>query len=164
MLRIKLAVSLKEYHTSIKILHESFGTVADEFNLTADNCPSNAAFISLEDFLKKKNKRTHYYLAIKNNIPIGFVATEQSNGNPETYYIEKLAVLPGYRHNGIGKKLMEFVEEKIRNCAGKRISLGIIAENGRLKDWYLKLGYKDSGTKFFNHLPFRVCFLEKELT
>lgn len=163
MLSIKPVHNSKDYPVCVRILNKSFGTVAHQFNLTRENCPTNAAFITVNDLIKKRNRNINYYLAYSGQAVIGFVATEKSSGNRDEYYIEKLAVLPAYRHRGFGKDLMEFAENKIKEAGGGNISIGIISDNRKLKDWYLSLGYVVNGFKQFRHLPFTVCFLSKEL-
>ena len=32
-----------------------------------------------------------------------------------------------------------------------------------LKNWYMSYGFRETGTKAFPHLPFTVCFMEKEI-
>ena len=83
--------------------------------------------------------------------------------NDEIFFIEKLSVNPDYRHNGYGKELMEFAHNYIEKNNGQIISIGIIDENKILKEWYKTLGYCEIGTKKYEHLPFTVCFLEKNL-
>ena len=92
---------------------------------------------------------------------IGFVAIEKASD--EFYYMEKLAVLPEYRHRGFGKKLMDFVSDYVKAKNGKKISIGIINENSRLKTWYQAYGFEETGLYQFEHLPFVVCFMEKEV-
>jgi ribosomal protein S18 acetylase RimI-like enzyme len=77
--------------------------------------------------------------------------------------MEKLAVLPDKRHNGCGRMLMDFACEIIREKNGNLISIGIINENTVLKNWYIKYGFKEKEVKRFPHLPFEVCFMEKEI-
>jgi len=94
---------------------------------------------------------------------VGFVAIEKSQTEAEVYYIEKVSVIPEYRHKGMGKKIMEFARKRILELGGIRASLAIIDENTRLKDWYKTMGFIVTGVKKFNHLPFTVCFMTKEL-
>lgn len=75
--------------------------------------------------------------------------------------MEKLAVLPEYRHKNYGAELVRFVFDYIRNRGGQKLSIGIIDEHTVLKYWYKELGFKEIGTQVFNHLPFTVCFMEK---
>lgn len=90
---------------------------------------------------------------------VGFVAVERADD--DRWYMERLAVLPEYRHKGIGRTLMDFVFETVRQRGGKKVSIGIINENRVLKKWYIDYGFVETGTRAFSHLPFEVCFLEK---
>ena len=93
---------------------------------------------------------------------IGFIAVERADAT--LYYIERLAVLLEYRYRGYGKRLMEFAFEFIRANGGKKVSIGIINEQTVLKNWYKGLGFEEISTREFTHLPFTVCFMEREIS
>ena len=59
--------------------------------------------------------------------------------------------------------LVKFVGNKIKSLSGNKISIGIIFEHKILLKWYEKHGFKLTGTKKFDHLPFTVAFMEKEI-
>lgn len=141
----------------VRVIRESFVTVAREFNITKHNVPSNPAFIEIESLQAMKKKGIDMYGAFTDGIIIGFVAIEKSNN--DLYYMEKLAVLPDFRHNGYGLRLINFVVSTVREAGGRNISIGIINENNVLKNWYINNGFVVSGIKQFSHLPFDVCFL-----
>lgn len=86
---------------------------------------------------------------------------ENSESEKETFYIEKVAIHPDYRHDHKGRQNIEFAENRIHDLGDKRISVGLIDENIQLKDWYQFLGYNETGTIIFDHLPFNVCFMDK---
>jgi len=151
------------YKLIAKLLNESFSAVAEEFNITRENCPSHNAFIEWETLYNKMNSNTEFYLLESSGYFIGFIAIEKSKKEKGTFYIEKVAIHPDYRHKGKGKQIMEFAEKRIKELDGKRISVGLINENVRLKDWYKSLGYSETGVKVFGHLPFDVCYMGKEL-
>jgi ribosomal protein S18 acetylase RimI-like enzyme len=94
---------------------------------------------------------------------VGFVAIEQSDLTKPWWYIEKLSVLPEYRHKGIGEKLMQFAVEEIERRGGTYISIALIDEQTILKEWYSKLGFSFIASKKFDHLPFGVCFMGFDL-
>jgi diamine N-acetyltransferase len=146
---------------SVHLLRESFKNVADEFNLTEVNCPTNAAFITFEKLMELMDHGIKMFGLFINNIQAGFIAIEKANINE--YYIEKLAVMPDYRFNGLGRILMEHAFDYIIKNDGKLVSIGIINDNIHLKDWYGKLGFIETGTKKFKHLPFSVCFMERKI-
>jgi len=143
----------------VRVIRDSFITVANEFNLTKENAPTNPAFIEMETLQAIKQQGIEMYGAYIDNNIIGFVAIEKSS--EDLYYIEKLAVLPEYRHKGYGARLIDFVVETVKKAGGKKISIGIINENKVLKDWYIRNGFSVTGIKKFSHLPFNVCFLER---
>ncbi len=72
--------------------------------------------------------------------------------------------MPEYRHKGLGTRLLDYAREQVGEMGGKRISIGIIEENAVLKNWYLAYGFKPTGTRKFEHLPFTVGFMELEIT
>jgi N-acetylglutamate synthase-like GNAT family acetyltransferase len=56
----------------------------------------------------------------------------------QIYFIERLATLPNNRHLGIGKKLMEFIENRIIEKNGKVIEIHVVDKNNILRKWYEK--------------------------
>ena len=74
-----------------------------------------------------------------------------------------MAVLPSVRRNGYGGKLVSFAIDYVRRNGGTRIGLGMMNEHTISKEWYLGLGFREVELKMFLHLPFTVCFMEKEL-
>jgi diamine N-acetyltransferase len=58
---------------------------------------------------------------------------------------------------------MNFATEKIKSLGGKWVSIALIDSNKVLKNWYVKQGFVETGIRDFPHLPFRVCFMKKQL-
>ncbi len=148
----------KNISESVDIIQKSFSTVACQFNLTRDNCPTHPSFIQLENLLELKRKGLTFFGLFIGDIQAGFIAVERSENG--LFFIEKLSVLPEQRHNGYGKKLVLFAVDYIKNHNGKKISIGIIDGQTILKEWYKGCGFVETGTKSFKHLPFTVCFME----
>ena len=121
------------------ILNKAFNTVALQFNYTKENAPKFNAFIDsnvIEYGLKKGLKMYGYFV---DDQIIGCVG--YSFFKDQIYFIERLATLPEYRHKGIGKKLMEYMENRIRENDGKIIEIHVVDENIKLIEWYKKLGF-----------------------
>jgi ribosomal protein S18 acetylase RimI-like enzyme len=146
---------------SAKAIRDSFITVANEFCLTQENCPTNPTFISFEKLKELSEKGVKMFGLFCDEKQSGFVAIEKSDNG--IYYMEKLAILPEYRHIGFGKKLMNFVFDYVKQENGRKVSIGIINENTVLKNWYKNNGFIETGIRTFDHLPFLVCFMEKTL-
>ena len=146
---------------SVAVIKEAFEGVAAEFGLTRERCPTNPAFITLERLEALRERSVQLFGLYNEGHQIGFVAIETAaNG---VFYLEKLAVLPEHRHKGYGKELVDFVCEHAAAEGGKAVSIGIMDNHGLLKKWYKLLGFVETGTKQFPHLPFTVCFMEKRL-
>lgn len=145
--------------TCAEVIASAFRTVADEFGLTEANCPSHPASVTAEDLRELQQKGAALFGLRDEQGLVGCVALEQADQS--VWYLEKLAVIPGRRHEGLGRMLIDFAFDYVRKHGGKAISIGIIDENTILKTWYTSLGFAETGTKRFPHLPFTVCFMEK---
>ncbi len=154
-------VSPTMFDECAKIIRDSFITVANDFDLTKENAPTNPAFIEVDALNKMYEKNIDMFIVAKKDAYIGFVAIEKAND--EMYYMEKLATVPEYRHKGYGKRMMDFVVSYVKDREGKKISIGIINENEVLKKWYLSYGFVEKEIKVFNHLPFTVCLMEMKI-
>ena len=146
-----------------KLLNNAFGTVAKDFGLTKENAGNNSAFITGEELKALLIENREFYVYEDDGCASGFVAIEKSLNEPGTYYIEKLAVIPESRHSGIGVRLMNFASERAKELGGKRISIALIDSNIILKEWYGKQGFAIFEIKKYEHLPFDVCFMDKEI-
>ncbi|MGN0045414.1 GNAT family N-acetyltransferase [Alistipes indistinctus] len=116
-----------------------------------------------EEANEKEEKKRARIQGSRQELPVGFIAIERSASAPGTFYIEKVAVRPRYRHAGVGRRMMEFATERIAALGGKRISIGLIDSHNVLKSWYADQGYVQTAVRNFAHLPFEVCLMEKKL-
>jgi N-acetylglutamate synthase-like GNAT family acetyltransferase len=135
--------------------------VADEFGINNDNNPKHPSFYNKDWVMSDFARNEKYFLYMENGVSIGCVAFE--NPRPGVAYLNRLSVLPQYRHKGVGEELVHYIFKyaKIRDI--QRISIGIIAENFKHKNWYLKLGFVEGDIKTVPHRPFDVQFMSAEL-
>lgn len=146
---------------SLRTIKASFATVVKDFNLTEKDNSSNPAFTNITKLKEMKANGVKMYGLYVGSKQKGFVAIEKAND--EVFYMERLAVHPDSRHKGYGRNLIDFVIEHAKQNGGKKVSIGIINENERLKNWYRKHGFEETGLKKFEHMSFTVCFMEKFL-
>jgi len=151
-----------ELSRSARVIRDSFRTVAAEFGLTRENSPTHPSFTTVRQLRKLKDKGLMFFGLFLDDRQVGFVAIEKADN--KLYYMEKLAVLPGYRHKGCGTGLVRFVFDYVKEGDGKTPSISIIDEHTILKNWYKESGFREISTRKFPHLPFTVCFMEKELS
>ena len=138
-------------------IRKSFQDVAERFGLTPENAPSHPSNCTV-DWIRKDMEHGVTYFAMENkNHTIGCVALELAN--TEVCYLERLAVLPDQRRRGFGKAMVNHVLSEAKILGVNYVSIGIIAEQTELKDWYKRLGFAEVESKKFPHLPFRVIFM-----
>ena len=153
--------SKEQLNICLEIIHSSFITVAEEFGLTENNCPSHTAFMTFDKLVKQFDDSRPMFLFYQDDIPVGYFSLAKCSD--AEWELNNLAVLPEYRYLGIGKVMVDYAVEMVKNYGGNKISIGIIEENTKLKNWYLKLGFIHTSTRKFEHLPFTVGFMELNL-
>lgn len=153
--------SSEQLNICLDIIHKSFITVADELNLTREACPSHTAFMPISKLISQFDNDTPMFLYQFNDCFVGYFSLSVNDDSVE---LNNLAVLPEYRHLGIGKELVDYAITYSKHTIGaSKISIGIVEENLILKEWYEKIGFVHIGTKKFKHLPFTVGFMEIKL-
>ena len=158
---IRLIETDEQLKACVELLRDAFGPIAIEFGLTQENCPSNGAFIDYGRLKTSMNKGVIIYGVYNDEQLLGCIGLKQKD--KVTYELSKLAVLTSVRSKGIGAKLVEFACTTAGNKGGHFIKLGLIDGNNVLKEWYQLQGFKITKTKTFKHLPFKVCFMLKEV-
>jgi N-acetylglutamate synthase-like GNAT family acetyltransferase len=143
------------------LVRTAFRDVAEQFQLTLENCPKHPSNCEPDWIQTALEKGVQYFILEDNQTPCGCVALEQAK--PEVCYLERLAVIPQYRNQGFGRALVEHVANEAKKRGIRRVEIGIIAEHTDLKEWYNRLGFVVTGEKEFEHLPFRVTFMAKEI-
>lgn len=158
---IKQVENKEQLNICLDIIRSSFLTVAEEFGLTENNCPSHTAFMTIDKLQKQFDDCRPMFLFYQDDVPVGYFSLAKCGD--EEWELNNLAVLPEYRRLGIGKSLVNYAVTTVKNYGGNKISIGIIEENTLLKNWYLKLGFNHISTRKFEHLPFTVGFMKMEI-
>ena len=142
----------------LDIIHKSFATVAKEFNFTKENCPRHTSFMPIEKLEEQFNNGYQMFLYSYNNICAGFFSVHIDDNN--FLELNTLAVPPEYRHNGIGKQIIDFSKKYADEHTCNKIKISIVEENTKLKKWYESLGFTHTETKIIPDLPFTVGYME----
>ena len=82
---------------------------------------------------------------------------------PAIGYLKRLAVVPAWRHQGIGRLLMDAAETRLAAAGARCATLGTVAENAGLTAFYLGLGYRIIDTKPAPHRGFTAHTWQKRL-
>ncbi|MHB0999268.1 MAG: GNAT family N-acetyltransferase [Armatimonadota bacterium] len=151
----------RELDECAEVIRKSFATVADEFNLTRENCPTHPSFMTVERLKDDLIKGVQIFGLFVDGRLVGTVMLDEVSA--DTCSMERLAVLPEYRHKGYGRMLIDHICTEVKKRGGQMISIAIIDEHTTLKRWYETYGFHVTHTKRFDHLPFTVCFMEKAI-
>jgi len=141
-----------------EVIRQSFATVAKDFGLTRENCPTHTSFITNERLASRIKDGYFPYGYFAGDKLVGFVSLTELSGG--VFELNNLSVLPEYRHYGYGRELLDFCKKKVKELGGSKITIGIIEENTVLKEWYADNGFIHTGTKKFDHMPFTAGFME----
>ncbi|MDE6764665.1 MAG: GNAT family N-acetyltransferase [Oscillospiraceae bacterium] len=144
----------------VKVIRESFGTVAEEFGITPENAPRFTAFAVTEDRLYCQFDSEHRLMSayFEDGKIVGYYSLCLiGNGICE---LNNLCTLPAYRHNKIGKKLLLNSFEQAKNLGCTKMQLSIVEENKRMRRWYENHGFIHTGTEKLDFFPFTCGYME----
>lgn len=147
----------------VKTIRESFLTVAEEFGFTEENAPRFTGFAVTEERLiwQLEQEKRLMFKYCEDNAIVGYYSLDvKDDGECE---LNNLSVIPEYRHRGIGEELLKHAFEMARNLSCKKMFIGIVEENVRLRRWYESFGVKHTGTEKLDFFPFTCGYMEKML-
>ena len=147
----------------VEIIRKSFKTVADSHGITEENAPRFTAFATNEEKLTWQMEVEHRPMFVYEDegVLCGYYSLLlQENGECE---LNNLAVLPEYRHKGIGKELLEHAAGEARKAGYSVMNFGIVEENQVLRKWYEANGAVHLGTHKFDFFPFTCGYMKMDL-
>jgi predicted N-acetyltransferase YhbS len=119
--------------TVLAVIQAAFG----EYYESLDP-PSGTHKETVED-IREKMGWAKAVLASRDETVIGCVFYEEGDGYLNFF---RLAVLPAYRHHGVGRMLIEYVEDRARALGFPRVRLGVRVALPRLHVYYERMGYR----------------------
>jgi N-acetylglutamate synthase-like GNAT family acetyltransferase len=144
-----------------RLIRESFATVADRFGLTPENCPRHPSNCAPDWVSESMERGAVFYVMEAGGEPSGCIAVERVSR--EVCQLRRLAVLPGCRGQGMGSELVQHALSEAQRLGAERAELAAMAEDVELIGWYERLGFSLFKTQRFEHLPFTVAFMRREL-
>lgn len=138
-------------------IRESFRDVAERFGLTGENCPRHPSNCRPDWVEKDMDRGVSYFVLESDGRVAGCVALELVR--PGLCNLERLAVLPDHRNRGFGKAMVAHVLSEAEKLGCRDVRIGVIADHAELKDWYRRLGFVETESRKFAHLPFLVTFM-----
>ena len=156
-------MSEKDIPECVDVIRASFKTVADEFGFTEENAPGFTAFATDDNRIRYQFLEEHrpMYVYLEGGKIVGYYSLGILNENE--IELNNLAVLPEYRHKGIGRKLVEDTLVRVKAMGAGKIKIGIVEENQVLRKWYESLGFIHTGSVKYDFFPFTCGYMEAEV-
>ena len=156
-------LAVEEISECVKVIRAAFKTVADEFGFTEENAPRFTAYATSEDRIKYQFEVEHrpMYVYLLDGKVVGYYSLAVLEN--DEIELNNLAVLPEMRHRGIGLKLLEDCKERAKAMGMKKLKIGIVDENVRLRKWYESFGFVHTGSVKYDFFPFTCGYMEQEL-
>ncbi|MGD9212043.1 MAG: GNAT family N-acetyltransferase [Desulfobacteraceae bacterium] len=152
----------KDCKTLADIITDAFRPVARKFELTTENCPKHPSNCTAGWIATDFKRGVKYFILETHGIPIGCVGLEVVENS--VCYMERLAVRPLFQNKGAGKKLVDHIIQTACKMKLQTVSIGIIAADQQLKNWYANQAFIPSSCKHFTHLPFEVQFMFHQIS
>jgi len=89
---------------------------------------------------KRRVQRELFLVAVA---PEGLLATVMAGYEGHRGWINYLAVDPAHRRNGLGRRMMDEAEERLRALGCPKINLQIRRDNLEARSFYEKLGFEE---------------------
>lgn len=99
-----------------------------------------------DEFDETDNNAVHILLVV-DDVPAG-TARIIFNKKHQLYSVTRVAILSQYRHLGLGKELMNYVEQEIIKRYG-HVLIGVSAQS-RVEEFYTKLGYNATEERYLD--------------
>ena len=157
------AVSDGDTDECVKVIRESFGTVAREFGITEENAPRFTAFAVDRERIDRQlhgERRPMFGYFLEGEMVGYYSLMPKADGSCE---LNNLAVLPAFRHRRIGEELLLDAFVRAREMDAEKMTLGLVEENRLLRQWYESFGFRHTGTKKYDFFPFTCGYMEKIL-
>lgn len=155
------SVSVEQLPQCLETIHKAFNINCQRFGFTKENYPSCAAFLTLDDLKKAKDKGTHIYAIWLDGKVAGCVQLKRTENNE--YAFTRFAVLPEYQNLGLGRELVLHCKKKAAEYGGKRLTLLMVYENEQLRHFYEACGFTLVKTRRDDQHPFLCGIYEMEV-
>ena len=158
-------IDKSEIAECVSVIRKSFQTVADEFGFTIENAPRFTAFATTEE-------RLFYQLEYEHRLMMAYY--DDGDGRILGYYslmflenseceLSNLCVLPEFRHKKIGEALLEDAVIRAKNSSCKKMKIGIVEENKKLRKWYEAHVFIHTHAEKIDFFPFICGYMERDL-
>ena len=128
-------VTEKDIPECVRVVRQSFQTVADEFGFTAEKDPKFTSYATTEERLRWHmfNEHRPMYACFVDGKIVGYYSLCINGSEIE---LSNLCTVPEYRHCKVGESLMLHSFDRARELGFTEITIGVVEQNERVRRWY----------------------------
>lgn len=110
------------------------------------NTPALSIASTVEEY-EEKHQMGSQFVAVKNDQVAGYIGYRQPIPIPSNQHVLEIdiGIHPDFQGQGIGKKLLQYMEKWAKTAGYKKISLRVLATNPNAINFYKKNGYVEQG-------------------
>jgi len=145
-----------------EMIREAFATDTAWHRLASGDPPRGPHTCTPEWVAGQMAKAVWFYLVVIDDAPCGCVGLELDD--PETCHLKRLSVRPAFRGRGLGEALVAHVLRQAKALGATHMTLGLVADNTRLRNWYVRQGFVvEREAEPHERLPFALTHMSYSL-
>lgn len=139
----------------MEVIHISYKKRDEELGLESNS--HSHSNLSYDDFKKMYDSGIQMYGYYLEEKPIAFLSLDIRE---EEIKIKDIVVLPEYQNIGLGTSLLDFVKKSTKDNYKKKIILGMIYDNEKLRLWYEKNGFNIIEIVKYPNTNSKIAYME----
>ena len=144
-----------------ELVRRAFRTVAEKLSFRPADYPNHPSNCAAGWVAEEMAKGAQFFVAETDGQAVGSVSLAQRDDG--ALWIRRLAVLPEHRQAGHGGALTARAMQAARDLGASRVQIGTVAEQPEIRAWYERRGFTVTEIREFDHLPFTVAFMARDL-
>ncbi|MBQ8641006.1 MAG: GNAT family N-acetyltransferase [Clostridia bacterium] len=145
----------------LSVIRQSFHTVAETYGLPEENCVASGSFIKMDQLIGDFRRGVKLFGCLCDGVSAGYMQLEMAE--PGKYTLDKVAVLPEYRGQGIGAQMVNYATAFAVKHGGQTLTISVFAADKSLIGWYESHGFILRDIIIRKDLPLEVARLDKDL-
>ncbi len=145
----------------LSVIRDSFRTVAEAYGLPEENCVASGSFIKMDSLMQDFRRGVKMFGCLWEGSAAGYMQLESTA--PGSFVLDKMAVMPEFRGQGIGAKMVEYATAYACKHGGTTLTISVFAMDKTLIDWYTRHGFVLKGAEMKPELAMEVARLERDL-
>ena len=129
----------------LSIIRQSYHTVAESYGLPEENCVASGSFIKMDQLMGDFRRGVKLFGCLCDGVSAGYMQLEVTE--PGKFTLDKVAVLPEYRRQGIAQELIIQAIDIAKSKGAQYVYLEVRVSNIAAINLYKKHGFYQIGLR-----------------